>query len=146
MQEPVSTTENENIVYGPTEESQAEPRGRTGPSGNLVGSARGVPPSLLLALPFVRRGEGEAKLPPLEDIRKYGSVGAAEGALHARGILRAPLVKGDVLADGPAADGWRQRKGRLYGDGQTQANARSIDRGAGRFHVRLYGPRPAFQD
>jgi hypothetical protein len=90
MQEPVSTTENESIVYGPLKESQAAPLGRTGPSGNLVGNARGVLPSLLPVLPFVRRGEGEAKMPPLEDIRKYGSVGAAEGVLHARDFAGSP--------------------------------------------------------
>src|SRR5271165_1042700 len=111
MQEPVSTNENESIVYGPGEDSQAAAGGRTGPSGNPVGNARGVLPSLLLALPFVRRGEGEAKLPPLEDIRKYGSIGAAEGALHARGTLRAPFVKDDVLADRPGVDGCGKERG-----------------------------------
>jgi mono/diheme cytochrome c family protein len=109
MQEPVSTTEI--IVYGPGEESQAAPGGRSGPNGNPVGNARGGLPSLLLVLPFVRRGKGEAKLPPLEDIRKYGSVGAAEGVLQARGTLRASLVRGDVLADRPAVDGYGKERG-----------------------------------
>jgi mono/diheme cytochrome c family protein len=111
MQEPVSTTKNESIVYGPGEESQAAPGGRSGPSGNPVGNGRGVLPSPVLVLPFVRRGEGEARLPSLEDIRKYGSVGAAEGVLHARGTLRAPLAKGDVLTDRTAVYGCGKEKG-----------------------------------